>query len=171
MYTKTQLVRKIFSEVNIQFYIILAWCTGLLLGLHIIPNMISATSWYMTTGVDQRGSFPLLLLFSVLPLLLTFYFIRKGKLFFLPFLCFMRSIFLGFSVSLVFDRFGSGAWLGRFLFLFTDSIRSFLLLWVSLTFSIVRKGIRGAAAFSIVSIVFACFFDSFCLTPFLNSIF
>lgn len=159
-------------QIFFRFYIILAWCFGLVIGLHIIPSRITGDNWSLKTAGPTQGSFAVLFLISILPFVLSIVFAKRKQTLFLVLMCFLKAILYGFCLSLIHNRFAAGAWLGRILFLLTDTVSTCILLWFFLCYG-ANYGSRAkkAAVFSFFVLLFVCSFDSFALTPFLHSLF
>ena len=165
--------RKATTQINLshnhlQFYIIFSWLTGLLLGLHIIPGIAGVVSWNPVNDEIYIRHFLSLLIVGYIPIGLSVLLIVRYRLTWIPILCFLKSLLFGFSLHLLVICFSSGAWLGRILYLFADSINTCMLLWFWL-----RQGskqqentCRDAVILSCTHIC-CCIFESFVLSPFL----
>lgn len=171
LYAKRSIWNMVFNHRNLQFYIILSWCFGLYLGLHIIPSSFS--QWSLTLHNGFTGHLHLLssLLTAFIPFMLTLICIQRRKRVGLPILCFLKATFFGFSLFIMRICFSSGAWLSAILFLFTDLVNICLLLWFWL-----RQGksntitVRKDTIIFSTILIFACFFDHFAISPFLQRI-
>lgn len=172
MYANIAHLAKSHLGNNFRFYIVFAWCLGLIIGLHIIPSQISVGNWSLRIDTAEQGSFPALMLTAFFPIVLAIVCAKRKQTTFLLLLCFLKATLYGFSLLLIYSRFASGAWLGRFLFLLTDTVSSCTLLWFSLSCGANCKiRTKKATALCFLMLLAVCSFDSFVLTPFLHSLF
>ena len=172
LHTKRAILNVLSPRCNIRFYVILAWLFGLLVGLHIIPSLFPTSNWQLNLKAPLKQSFPLPLALSFLLISATLICLHCNKLFFLPMLCLLRSVFFGFSLFLVSNCFASGAWLAVVLYLFSDAINICLLLWFWLRHSVHKNyHLSKDTAIYIGAVIVAASFDYFFLTPFLQKIY
>ena len=171
LYAKRLILNMVFNHRNLQFYIILSWCFGLYLGLHIIPLTFPQPNLTLHDGFSGHLHLLSLLLTTFIPFTLTHICIQCKKKGILPILCFLKATFFGFSLFIMRICFSSGAWLAAILFLFTDLVNICLLLWFWL-----RQGksntitVRKDTIIFSTILIFACFFDHFAISPFLQRI-
>lgn len=169
--TKRAILNMVFSHCDLRFYIILSWCIGLILGLHIIPLSFHRLNLALHSDYSGHRHFLSLLLTSFIPLMLTFFCIQFKKVYILPILCFLKATFFGFSLFLMRVYFSSGAWLAAILFLFTDLVNVCLLLWFWL-----RQGksstvtVRKDTIILSAILICTCCFDHFAISPFLQRV-
>ena len=157
---------------NLRFYIIFSWCCGLFLGLHIIPHIYGATTWRFAAEMIHRSGFVPLLIIGFAPIALSYLLYRHNRMWILPFLCFLKALFFGFVLFLLFARFSSATWLAQGLILFADSVDVCLFLWFCLRQSSGKNtNIRFDITILAAIHVLCCLFDSFILSPFLFRLF
>ncbi len=151
-------------DFNKQFYFILAWCLGLFLSLHIIPQFTgSPKSGFSYSG----GSAAFAFLSSAALLFSSVIVCQLGRKQLLIILCFMKAVLFGMSLNLLLLQYGSGAWLARWLFLFADSVGICFFLWFSLRqISTAGTSFRNDVIITISFQFIACLIDCFFLFPF-----
>ena len=171
MCVKNALLKKALLSRSLQFYIILTWVLGIFMGLHIIPMLTGDICWKLADNILSHRHFAFLLVSGFVPIALSVLCVLQSKANMLPVLCFIKSVFFGFSISLVASRFSSGTWLAKILYLFTDSVNVCLLLWFWLRQGITKHYIRRDAIILTAVHIFCCTFDCFVLSPFILRLF
>lgn len=172
MHINFALLKRAKLKSNLRFYIIISWCCGLFLGLHIIPHLSDATTWNFTTESLNHRNFIHLLLIGFAPIVLSYLIFQNRKIWVLPILCFLKALFFGFSLFLLYARFPSAMWLAQALILFADSVGVCLFLWFCLRQSSGKNtNIHFDITILAVIHVLCCLFDSFILSPFLLRLF
>ncbi len=155
-----------------QFYIILAWCFGLLLGLHIIPLIVCANNRLIHANFSFERNYSFLLLSTFVLISASHFCMRHEKMFIIPIFCLIKATLFGFSIFLIGHRFPSGAWLALLLFLFSDIVSACLLLWFWLQKGRGNKNhLRKKTIFLCTIFLATIFIDRFILTPFLYKLF
>lgn len=161
--------KQIKSIPSAQLSIICAWCAGLILGLHIIPALLDADQWEILSIRPTPFRFPLLMLFSFAPLLLSLLLMRTKLTYCLPILSIAKGITFGFCMYLLAAQYFSGAWLSKVLYLLTSSANSCLLLWFWLKYA---KGnstsIRNDVIIFASILTLICCLDGLILNSFLQ---
>ena len=161
--------KRIKSIPTAQLNIIGVWCAGLILGLHIIPALLNASKWEICFIHPTPFRFPLLMLYSFAPLLLSLLLIRNKLTHCFPCLCIAKGITSGFCSYLLIAHFFSGAWLSKILFLMTSSANSCLFLWFWLKYAKANNAnIRNDIIILVCILTLICCLDGFILTSFLQ---
>lgn len=157
---------------HLQIYIIFAWCIGFVLGLHIIPALLSIERWKLLTGDLICLRLPFLLLTTGLPLWITLLIFHFGLNRYLPLLCLFKGIAFGFSTALLLSAYGRGVWLANLLFLLCATVNACLMLWFWLRHcdGFVRS-IRKDTIIVIIIFFCSCCLERFAVTQLLQMIF
>ncbi len=172
LYTKRTFLKMQNITISKQFYIILAWCFGLFLGLHIIPAVLFANNRMLLANISYERNYSFLFLVSFVYIWASHYSIRHNKMFILPILCLVKATLLGFSIFLIGCRFSSGGWLALLLFLFSDIVSACLFLWFWLQKGTgYRNDLRKNTIILCIILLAAISIDRFILTPFLYKLF
>ena len=111
------------------------WGIGLFFGIFISHSIGDFLFSLMREAIKQPVSIVGLLVSVILPLFLTIVSIATNRQDLIAFVCLYKSISYGFCVAMVFDLYGTSAWLVWLLFLFTDSVclLTMFSLWLSAT--------------------------------------
>ena len=147
-------------------------------GMGFLVGMLLAHSYFNTFGSDlrfliQKETTPFLHFFiSFLPVVVLLFSLRYRVLFICFPLFFTEALCRSFTGVLLFLEFGSGAWLIRFLLLFSSGCVSVLLWWLLLR-NITDSGARLTKDFWFVSVILSAVsvLDIFAITPFLSQLF
>lgn len=172
MRTKEAILHTISLRRHIRFYIILTWVLGVFVGLHIIPRLFPASNCQLNLSVPLDHSPAWQTGFSLMLISATVISLYYRKQCILLLLCIFKSILFGFSLFLIGEAFGSGAWIAVILFLFTDVINICLLLWFWLKHRIYTSDhFFKDIAIYLVALSIAALFERIFLTPVVQKIF
>ncbi len=170
MHGKRKQLKFIFSRNKIQFYIILSWFTGLILGFAIIPISFSAFQRTFLIDANFHSLYIVSVVNAFVPFIISLIFLRFGKKGYIPYVCLAKSTLFGIALYIIGRCYPNGAWIAKSLFLFIDSVNVCLLLWFWVrNTSTNSTGKRKDAIVFISILLTACSIDGLVLKPFLQS--
>lgn len=160
---KTRLKPLAFSSAML----IILWCTGLLLGLHIATVVYLPYIGFYYAAAGARAAFAGLLAVFFFPFLLSVIAIRKIVF---P-LAICKAFVLGFNLAMLQFAFSQSAWLVRIFVMFSDLTSGFLLLWLWLVILSKHEAPKRMhyVAYSVLAALLILL-DYFFISPFLAEI-
>jgi len=157
------------SHIFLPLSLLCTWITGILLGyFYYEPSFSSMMRIAVSEPVSIVGLFSCI----ILPLFWSCFFVTVKQPVLILIVCFIKAVSFGFSCGMLTQLYASAAWILRFLFLFSDSCFSVVLLFLWLH-RLVNPNIRGFRDFfncALIGIVIA-FADGFIISPFLQGLF
>jgi len=154
-----------FSVLTLLF----TWISGILFGYFFYEPSFSSL---MRSAVSEPVSIVGLFSCVILPLLCSCFFLVMKQPVLILIVCFVKAVSFGFSCGMLAQLFTSAAWLVRFLFLFSDSCFSIILLflWLRRISDPHIHGLRDFFYCALIGIGIA-FIDGFIISPYLQGLF
>ena len=151
--------------------LIILWCTGLLLGLHIATVVYLPYIGFYYAAAGARAAFAGLFAVFFLPFLLSVIAIRKGIGWIVFPLAICKAFVLGFNLAMLQFAFSQSAWLVRIFVMFSDLTSGFLLLWLWLVILSKHEAPKRMhyVAYSVLAALLILL-DYFFISPFLAEI-
>ena len=151
--------------------LIILWCTGLLLGLHIATVVYSPYIGFYYAAAGAHAAFAGLFAVFFLPFLMSVIVVQKGIRWAVFPIAMVKAFSIGFNLAMVQFAFGQSAWLIRGFMMFSDITSAFLLLWLWLISLSKEKPQMGMyyGAYSTLGILFILL-DYFYISPFFAEI-
>lgn len=161
-----------YSYIRIKILLSICWVLGLLLGLYLAIHLPDNSHSLVRTLVHSRVSTVGLITNLFLPIILSAIVWKLKIPALYLFLAFIKAICYGFCFSAMTLAFQEAGWLLRWLFLFSDTFISVLLLWFWFR-NIAKPKECGARDLCICCVlaIFICLADVCYVTPFSNGLF
>ena len=162
--------RFILNRMGLPLWLLL-WCIAVIVGILTATQSETVAVPLLLSVVSSRASFVSLLMISEIPVLITYLAFNRSQTLLLCFLILLTGISKGFVGMLIYLVYGSGAWLLRFLLLFTSSCSELLIWWLLMKH---HKQMKQCSCqnctFVAILMCFVSAFDAFVILPFISGL-